>query len=240
MNRVKAMNRYLPLLLVAAPLLAQATPSPAAIVIAAYGDSTTAGVTSSGGRNVISKENEISYLQQMLQQKYGPAVRIENHGSPGAQLTELTKSSLSWDQRMAQSDASIILINYAINDARIYSAKNRPAGAESPEEFNRILTGLIKTAKAHHKQVVLQQPNPLCGRAERWNLWPYVYQLNQVAQQQQVPIVRQYQLIKQQGDWRSEMSADCIHPTKTLYKKKAEQTFELLSQHFDSVFKTTS
>jgi lysophospholipase L1-like esterase len=240
MNRVKAMNRYLPLLLVAAPLMAQATPTPAAIVIAAYGDSTTAGVTSSGGRNIIIKDNEISYLQQMLQQKYGPAVRIENHGSPGALLTELTKSSLSWEQRMAQSDASIILINYAINDARIYSAKNRPAGAESPEDFNRILTGLIKTAKAHHKQVVLQQPNPLCGRAERWNLWPYVYQLNQVAQQQQVPIVRQYQLIKQQGDWRSEMSPDCIHPTSTLYKKKAEQTFELLSQHFDSVFKTNS
>ncbi|MHA6311940.1 SGNH/GDSL hydrolase family protein [Pantoea sp. S-LA4] len=234
------MNRYLPLLLVAAPLMAQATPTPAAIVIAAYGDSTTAGVTSSGGRNIIIKDNEISYLQQMLQQKYGPAVRIENHGSPGALLTELTKSSLSWEQRMAQSDASIILINYAINDARIYSAKNRPAGAESPEDFNRILTGLIKTAKAHHKQVVLQQPNPLCGRAERWNLWPYVYQLNQVAQQQQVPIVRQYQLIKQQGDWRSEMSPDCIHPTSTLYKKKAEQTFELLSQHFDSVFKTNS
>ncbi|UIL53689.1 MULTISPECIES: SGNH/GDSL hydrolase family protein [Pantoea] len=234
------MNRYLPLLLVAAPLMAQATPTPAAIVIAAYGDSTTAGVTSSGGRNIIIKDNEISYLQQMLQQKYGPAVRIENHGSPGALLTELTQSSLSWEQRMAQSDASIILINYAINDARIYSAKNRPAGAESPEDFNRILTGLIKTAKAHHKQVVLQQPNPLCGRAERWNLWPYVYQLNQVAQQQQVPIVRQYQLIKQQGDWRSEMSPDCIHPTSTLYKKKAEQTFELLSQHFDSVFKTNS
>lgn len=234
------MNRYLPLLLVAAPLLAQATPTPAAIVIAAYGDSTTAGVTSSGGRNIIIKDNEISYLQQMLQQKYGPVVRIENHGSPGALLTELTQSSLSWEQRMAQSDASIILINYAINDARIYSAKNRPAGAESPEDFNRILTGLIKTAKAHHKQVVLQQPNPLCGRAERWNLWPYVYQLNQVAQQQQVPIVRQYQLIKQQGDWRSEMSPDCIHPTSTLYKKKAEQTFELLSQHFDSVFKTNS
>ncbi|WP_312055483.1 SGNH/GDSL hydrolase family protein [Pantoea brenneri] len=234
------MKRCLPLLLIASPLLVQAASAPAAIVIAAYGDSTTAGVTSSGGRNIISKENEISYLQQMLQQKYGPAVRIENHGSPGAQLTELSRSPVSWEQRMAQSDARIILINYAINDARVYSAKNRPAGAESPADFNRTLTSLIKTARAHHKRVVLQQPNPLCGRAERWNVWPYVYQLNQVAQQQQVPIVRQYQLIKQQGDWRSEMSADCIHPTKTLYKKKAEQTFDLLSQQFDSVFKTTS
>lgn len=231
------MTRLLPLLLIAAPVLAQATEAPAAVVIAAYGDSTTAGVTSSGGRNIISKENEMTWLQQMLQQKYGPAVRIENHGSPGAQVSELTKSKVSWEQRMAQSDASIILINYAINDARVYSGKNRPEGAESPQDFNRILTELIKTAKAHHKQVVLQQPNPLCGRAERWNVWPYVYQLNAVAEQQQVPIVRQYELIKQQSDWQSQMSPDCIHPTKELYRTKAQQTFVVLSQHFDAVLK---
>jgi len=232
------MIRLSPLFLIAAPLLAQATDAPASVVIAAYGDSTTAGVTSSGGRNVISKENEMTWLQQMLQEKYGPGVRIENHGSPGAQVSELVNSKVSWEQRMAQSDASIILINYAINDARVFSGKDRH-GAESPQEFNRILTELVKTAKAHGKQVVLQQPNPLCGRAERWNVWPYVYQINAVAQQQQVPVVQQYEMIKQQKEWSNQMSPDCIHPTKDLYQFKAEQTFALLSQDFDAVFKST-
>jgi len=233
------MIRLFPLLLSAVPLLVQATEAPTTVVIAAYGDSTTAGVTSSGGRNVISKENEMTYLQQMLQEKYGPDVRIENHGSPGAQVSELVNSKESWEQRMAQSDASIILINYAINDARVYSGKNRPAGAESPQEFNRILTELVKTARAHGKQVVLQQPNPLCGRAEQWNVWPYVYQINEVARQQQVPVVRQYEFIKQQKKWDSQMSPDCIHPTKDLYQIKAQQTFTLLSHDFDAVFKST-
>lgn len=233
------MTRLFPLLLIAAPLLAQATQAPAPIVIAAYGDSTTAGVTSSGGRNVISKENEMTWLQQMLQEKYGPDVRIENHGSPGAQVSELVNSKESWDQRMAQSDASIILINYAINDARVFSGKNRSHGAESPQEFNRILTELVKTAKAHGKQVVLQQPNPLCGRAEQWNVWPYVYQINAVGRQEQVPVVRQYEVIKQLKDWRTQMSPDCIHPTKDLYQIKAQQTFTLLSHNLDAVMKST-
>ncbi|WP_313700463.1 SGNH/GDSL hydrolase family protein [Pantoea sp.] len=233
------MIRLLPLLLIASPLLVQATDAPATIVIAAYGDSTTAGVTSSGGRNVISKENEMTYLQQMLQEKYGHDVRIENHGSPGAQISELVNGKESWEQRMAQSDASIILINYAINDARVFSGKNRSHGAESPQDFNRILTELVKTAKAHGKQVVLQQPNPLCGRAEQWNVWPYVYQINAVAQQQHVPVVKQYELIKQQKEWSSQMSPDCIHPTKDLYEIKAQQTFALLSEDFDAVFKST-
>jgi len=233
------MIRLLPMLLIASPLLVQATDTPATIVIAAYGDSTTAGVTSSGGRNVISKENEMTYLQQMLQEKYGHDVRIENHGSPGAQISELVNGKESWEQRMAQSDASIILINYAINDARVFSGKNRSHGAESPQDFNRILTDLVKTAKAHGKQVVLQQPNPLCGRAEQWNVWPYVYQINAVAQQQHVPVVKQYELIKQQKEWSSQMSPDCIHPTKDLYEIKAQQTFALLSEDFDAVFKST-
>ncbi len=140
---------------------------------------------------------------------------------------------------MAESNASIILINYAINDARIYSGKNRATEAESPQDFNHMLTGLVRTAKAHHKQVVLQQPNPLCGRAERWNVWPYVYQINAVAHQQQVPVVKQYEMIKQQKEWSSQMSPDCIHPTKDLYHFKAEQTFALLNQNFDAVFKST-
>lgn len=233
------MIRFLPLLVIAAPLMVQAADAPAAVVIAAYGDSTTAGVTSSGGRNVISKENEMTYLQQMLQEKYGPDIRIENHGSPGAQVSELINAKESWEQRMAQSDASIILINYGINDAHVFSGKNHSHGAESPQDFNRILTDLVKTAKAHGKQVVLQQPNPLCGRAEQWNVWPYVYQINAVAREQQVPVVRQYELIKQQKTWNSQMSPDCIHPTKDLYQLKAQQTFALLSHDFDAVFKST-
>lgn len=232
-------KKLMAVLLVAAPVLAQAADDKAAFVIAAYGDSTTAGVISSGGRNIITKNNEMNYLHQMLKDKYGADIQLKNHGSPGAQAAELVysqdnKPHLDWAERMAKSDANMILLNYGINDARIYFFKDKKAHQESPEEYKRIMTELVKVAKAHNKLVVLQEPNPICGRAERWNVWPYVYQLNEVAKEQQVPIVKQFSLIKENRDWQSEMSPDCIHPSEMLYKQKAQRTFDVLSATFDS------
>ncbi|MGP4130221.1 SGNH/GDSL hydrolase family protein [Pantoea tagorei] len=96
-----------------------------AFIIDAYGDSTTAGVTSSGGKNIIAPGNEMAYLQQMLQSKYGSAIEVKNHGVPGAQAAELlykkgTDDTSPWRERMANSSAQLILLNYAINDARHY------------------------------------------------------------------------------------------------------------------------
>lgn len=224
----------------AAPLLAQADEKPGNFIIAAYGDSTTAGVTASGGRNIISKNNEVSFLQQLLREKYGNNIEVKNHGMPGAQVSVLVfnddNSPQDWSERMAKSDANMILINYAINDARINFFKDKGARIESPQEYKRIMTELVKGAKANNKLVVLQEPNPICGKAERWNVWPYVYQLNEVAKEQQVPIVKQYSVIKQNRDWQSEMSPDCIHPNEMLYKQKAERTFDVLSSNFDRIF----
>ncbi|WP_217548636.1 SGNH/GDSL hydrolase family protein [Pantoea sp. GbtcB22] len=229
----------LAVLITSAPLLAQAEDHPGTFIIAAYGDSTTAGVTASGNRNILSKNNEVSFLQQMLREKYGNNIEVKNHGMPGAQVSVLVydkdNTPMNWSERMAKSDANMILINYAINDARINFFKDKGERIETPQEYKRIITELVKGAKANNKLVVLQEPNPICGKAERWNVWPYVYQLNEVAKEQQVPIVKQYSAIKQNRDWQSEMSPDCIHPNEMLYKQKAERTFNVLSSTFDSV-----
>lgn len=235
----------LTVLMMSAPLLAQAADNQKPLIIAAYGDSTTAGVISSGGRNVITKNNEINYLHQLLKKTYGDDIEVKNHGVPGAQAAELVltqdnKSQLDWAERMRQSSASIILLNYGINDARIYFYKDKKAHQESPQEYRRIMTALVKGAKASNKLVILQEPNPVCGRAERWNIWPYVYQLNEVAKEQNVPIVRQFSVIKENRDWQKEMSPDCIHPSEELYKQKAQRTFDVLSASFDKVLKRNS
>jgi len=52
----------LAVLITSAPLLAQAEDHPGTFIIAAYGDSTTAGVTASGNRNILSKNNEVSFF----------------------------------------------------------------------------------------------------------------------------------------------------------------------------------
>ncbi|WP_380179196.1 SGNH/GDSL hydrolase family protein [Kalamiella sp. sgz302252] len=221
-----------------ASCLAQAANESDAFVIAAYGDSTTAGVMSSGGKNIITPGNELAYLQKMLQSKYGSAIEVENHGLPGAQAAALLyrkgqEDTSLWRERMDNSSAKIILLNFAINDARHFFFKDKNAHLESPEEYARLMTELVKEAKAHNKLVVLQEPNPICGKAERWNVWPYVYQLNEVAKAQDVPIVKQWSAIKAQRDWQSGMSPDCIHPSEMLYQQKAQQTFNVISANFD-------
>lgn len=232
-------------LLLSAPLLAQAAGEPASFIIAAYGDSTTAGVTSSGGKNVITPDNEMTYLQQMLQARYGKGVLVQNHGVPGAQAAELLYSKgendpAGWSARMAKSSASLILLNYAINDARHLFFKDKNTHLESPEEYRRILTELVKGAKAQNKLVVLQEPNPICGKVERWNVWPYVYQLDAVAKAENVPIVKQWSEIKTNRAWQTEMSPDCIHPTPALYKQKAQNTYNVISANFSHVLSQQS
>jgi len=80
--------------------------------------------------------------------------------------------------------------------------------------------------------VVLQEPHPLCGRAEKWDVAPYAARLDAVARAEKVPLVSQYQRIQQMPDWRAMMSPDCIHPSEQLYRIKALETFKVIEQHF--------
>lgn len=236
-------NAFTAMLIGVMPLSALAARNQTIFTIAAYGDSTTAGVISSGGKNIIARDNEMTHLLTLLQAQYGPGVQLKNYGVPGAQAAELLYgkkkqqgSAGSWAQRMAASNADIILINYAINDALHYYFKDKHVHQESPQEYKRIITELVKMAKQHNKRVVLQESNPLCGRAERWNVYPYVYQLNQVAKEQNVPVVKQYARIKAMKGWQKQMSPDCIHPSETLYKDKAQETFNVITKNFAGAF----
>lgn len=213
-----------------------AAPAANTLQIDAYGDSTTAGVIKQQGKSRITKASEIGFLTQMLQQHYGSQLNIvvKNHGVPGAQAAELLykhggNDDSDWVKLMQQSPAKIVLLNFAINDARHVFFKDKRVHLESPEEYGRIMTRLVQVAKASHKQVILQEPNPICGKVARWNVWPYVWQLNQVAQQQQVAIVHQFSVIKANPAWQAQMSEDCIHPLEPLYQQKAVRTFRLIA-----------
>lgn len=206
-------------------------------VIEAYGDSTTQGVTTpKGGRQTILKNNEISFLSAALQEKYGSRVEVVNRGIPSAEALELLRgthgSKIPWEQQMKQSPAKLVLLNYAINDARHYHFNDMKGYVESPDDYKAIMIKLVTIARNNGKQVVLQEPNPLCGKAEKWNVDPYAIKLAEVASELSVPLVTQYNRIKTLDNWQSLMSADCIHPSESLYKNKAEQTFQLLDKGF--------
>ncbi|RPD99811.1 SGNH/GDSL hydrolase family protein [Candidatus Pantoea deserta] len=216
---------------------------PGTFIIEAWGGSSTRGVMAvrEGDRlrNIVAEHNEIAVLNQLLQEKYGSGVRVINRGAPSAQAIELLNGRYKyahnppWQEAMQRSDASLILLNFATNDARHFHFHDIEEPYQvSPQRYSEVMKALIDSAQAKGKAVVLQEPHPLCGRAEKWDVAPYAARLEAIARAEKVPLVSQYQRIKKMPDWRAMMSPDCIHPSEQLYRIKALETFKVIEQHF--------
>jgi len=229
-------------LFVAGAATAQNAPS-ATFIIEAWGGSSTKGVLAvrQDGRlrNVVTEHNEIAVLNQLLQEKYGSGVRVVNRGAPSAQAIELLNGRYKyahnppWQEAMKRSDASLVLLNFATNDARHFHFHDIEQPYQvSPQRYSEVMTALIDSARENGKAVVLQEPHPLCGRAEKWDVAPYAARLGAIARAENVPLVSQYQRIQKMPDWRAMMSPDCIHPSEKLYRLKALETFKVIEQHF--------
>lgn len=223
--------------------LAAKNDPPATFLIEAWGGSSTKGVLAErkNGRlhNVVTKNNEVSILNQLLQGKYGSGVRVVNKGAPSAQAIELLNGRYKydrnppWQQVMKTSRANMILLNFATNDARHYHFKDIEKDyIVSPQRYTEVMMSLINSAKANGKEVILQEPHPLCGGAEKWDVAPYSAQLDGIARKANVPLVDQYQRIRAMPDWKNMMSPDCIHPSETLYRVKALETFKVIEKNY--------
>lgn len=234
-------------LLALSPFMAQAKNVDDKVIIEAYGGSSTAGVVAvrkPDGRltNVISRHNEMHFLRDALQSKYGENIDVINKGKPSAQAIELLygtykyKDNERWADEMKKSRANIIILNFATNDARHYRFKDaKPSYVLSPAQYQEVMTRLVNIARENGKEVVLQEPHPLCGKAEGWNVSPFNARLDTLAKTLSVPLVRQYQRIQSMTDWKSMMSPDCIHPSEALYKIKAEETYKVIDKDFASL-----
>lgn len=225
--------------------IANTLPVVTPFIIEAYGGSSTQGamaVRENGKVHAIFiKDNEIGLLDDMLTAKYGEGIQIINKGVSSSQAIELLnakyyyKKNKTWRDEMKASPAKIILLNFATNDARHFHFNDIAADYRvSPQRYNEVMTQLINIAREEGKEVVLQEPHPICGRAEKWGIAPYATQLDAISRSQSVPLVRQYKRILAIKDWQSLLSPDCIHPSRQLYRMKAEETFTVLVNHFDS------
>lgn len=224
--------------------LAEVPAAPDSFIIEAYGGSSTLGamaIRENGKQhNINIKENEIALLNKWLTEKYGTGIKVINKGAASAQAMDLLhpkyfyKKNKNWREEMKKSPAKIVLLNFATNDARHFHFKDTEAKyVISPEQYTQVMTELITIAREEGKQVVLQEPHPICGGAKKWNVAPYVTRLDKLARAESVPLVSQYQRILQMKEWQSLMSPDCIHPSKALYRIKAEETYSVLRSHFN-------
>ncbi|RZF27575.1 SGNH/GDSL hydrolase family protein [Paraburkholderia sp. UYCP14C] len=214
-----------------APATSAATAEPPAssstqVLIEAYGDSTTLGITCSDGHCAPQAGNAVTYLQQALQAHDGERVRVANYGVGGTMAWQLRDGTgnrragptagLPWRERLAASPARIVLINYGINEVM----QN-----QTPAQFYAAETSLVETARALGKQPVLQTSNPMPDNRLNARLAEMVAMTRRVAAEQQVPLVDQYAYVSSLPDWKLLMS-DGAHPKPALYRLKAEQDYQ--------------
>ncbi|HEV3425080.1 MAG TPA: SGNH/GDSL hydrolase family protein [Paraburkholderia sp.] len=193
------------------------------VLIEAYGDSTTLGISCSDRHCAPHAQNAVAYLQDALRAAYGEQVRVINLGVGGTmayQLRDGTDRSRGepWAQRLAASNAQIVTINYGINEVM---------HNQTPEQFYEAETALVKTARALGKEPVLQTSNPMPDGRLNARLAAMVEMTRRVAAEQHVPLVDQYAYISALPDWRSLMS-DGAHPKPELYRLKAAQDYRVI------------
>jgi lysophospholipase L1-like esterase len=199
------------------------TAVPSQVVIEAYGDSTTLGISCSAGHCGPQPQNAVTYLQNALHTEYGERVSVVNLGVGGTMAYQLRDGTdrgrgVPWAQRLAASDAQIVTINYGINEVM----RN-----QTPEQFYEAETALVKAALALGKEPILQTSNPMPDGRLNARLAAMVAMTRRVAAEQHVPLDDQYAYISGLPDWRSMMS-DGAHPKPELYRLKAGQDLRVV------------
>lgn len=201
------------------PMPAPSTPHSKIVKIAMYGDSTAFGTTLLSGVYVQSQHNEPASLQFALQNKYGLAVTVENRGVPGSTCGQWLWGQKdvrqAWTVEMATSDAQIVMMNCAINDAFLPN--------ETDQDFQYVYGQFAQIARQYGKTFVILTPNPI-DDPHNDRLEELVRNQHYVAQVQQVKIIDQWSVIQQaMPNWRASLP-DRIHPNDALYEYMAQIT----------------
>ncbi|AIP62970.2 hypothetical protein DR62_2511 [Burkholderia thailandensis] len=185
--------------------------------MAMYGDSTAFGTTLVAGDYVQSPHNEPASVQFALQRRYGAAVTVENRGVPGSTcgqwLWGQKDVQQAWAVEMSKSDAQIVTMNCAINDAFLPN--------ETDQDFQYIYGQFAQTARQYGKTFVIITPNPI-DDPHNARLEELVRSQHYVAELQQIEIIDQWSTIQRaMPNWQANLP-DRIHPNDALYEYMAQ------------------
>jgi hypothetical protein len=142
---------------------------------------------------------------------------VRNEGVSGTSAYQLLTGTdgvhPTWEIQMTKSKATYVIMNYAINDQWKYDIAS----------YKSYLTSLARIAKKHGKQLVLETPQPTRDSYPD-SLDLYVQAMKDVASQEQVPVIDQYQYLKEYLNGASvyTICPDGIHPTDEIYIKKGQ------------------
>ena len=191
------------------------SPSPSPVVstqvIEYYGDSTVWGYrTFSGGQ--VAKPAPAAFADALpAAGKYD----VRNEGVSGTTACQLLNGTdgrhPAWDAQMAASKAKYVFINHGINDQWRYDVGT----------YRYCMQALVQTARRAGKQVILETPNPI---GESSNLGAYVQAMRDIAVQENLPVVDQYQYLLGylRGQSAYTICPDNVHPTDAVYILKGQ------------------
>jgi lysophospholipase L1-like esterase len=189
--------------------------SPLSIIADYYGDSTVVGHNGGTG------DSPVSYpVPQQLAAAY-PGMLVRNEGVSSTDSTQLLAGNDGvhppWTEQMAQSNATHVFCNHAIND---WISEN---------QFKTNLTSLINEARQAGKTFVLVTPNPtklslagsLNGDASDAAIDDRAQYIRDVANSLNVALIDVHAHVLAyfvtSGETRSTFTPDGIHPTQSGY-----------------------
>jgi lysophospholipase L1-like esterase len=178
------------------------TLSSVAQVVGYYGDSTIRGYQSGTGAQV-SKSAPQAFAEALPS---SPPQQVLNFGVDGQTACQLLRDT-DWTATMASSNATVIILNHGINDA---------ATGVPLRDYRSCLTGLANTARSAGKRVIFETPNPI----DSGGLENYVSAMKDVAAQEGLPVIDQYENLVQSGRPIREIVPDGTHPSDAVYIEK--------------------
>jgi hypothetical protein len=161
--------------------------------------------------------SEPADTQTILQSQFGSAVTIDNRAEGGTASTLLNMMNgvdgggPPFAQRVLSSKAQIVLDAHAVNDDL----------AQSLGPYADALIAFVQSVRAAGKIAVLEEPGPVCDDS-RPHLENYVSVMDSVAEQYNVPIVKQYAYLQTIPNLCSHYSGG-IYPDNAIFQIKAQR-----------------
>jgi lysophospholipase L1-like esterase len=126
----------------------------------------------------------------------------------------------SWQDHMAASNATVVIINHGINDM---SANPDMSPEAALGRYQGCLNQLVDIVQSNNKVVILETPNPVADASDERRISDYVQVMRNVAEQQGVDLIDQYKELE--DEFAADPVAVCpdgVHPSQEVYIDKGQ------------------
>jgi hypothetical protein len=203
----------------APPVVSPPTPKP--VLIEIHGDDAMYGALPPF--YAFNAQSEPANTQSILQAQFGGTVTVDNRAEGGTASTLLNMMNgvdgggPPFAQRILSSKAEIVLDAHAINDDL----------AQSLGPYTDALIAFVQSVRAAGKIPVLEEPSPVCDDS-RPHLDNYVSVMDGIAEQYNVPVVKQYDYLQTIPNLCAHYTAG-IFPDNAIYAIKAQRQAAVLA-----------